>query len=131
MSGTIHIINIKTDDCSNKPNYYYCGRSKNGNPLGNPFTHNGVRTSLAKLSFKTREEAIEAYRKYFRSAYGKPGYEDLTNKFNEIYSHYKRNEDVYLGCWCHPLPCHTQIIAEELQKKLIREKIAEAKLARN
>jgi hypothetical protein len=108
-------------------NYYYCGRSKNGNPLGNPFTHNGKRSSLAKFSLKTREEAIEAYRRYFKIAYGKPGYEDLTKVFDEIYSHYKNNEDIYLGCWCYPLPCHTQVIAEELQKKLIREMIAERK----
>lgn len=128
MPGTIHIVNIKTEDCSLKPNYYYCGRTKDGNPLGNPFTFNGQKTSLAKLSFKTREEAIEAYRKYFKAAYGAKGYEALTNKFNEIYRHYKNNEDIYLACWCHPLPCHTHVIAEELQKKLIRETIAEKRM---
>lgn len=127
MAATIHIVNVNTDDCSGKRNYYYCGRSKTENPLGNPFTYNGVKTSLAKLSFKTREEAIDAYREYFKRVYGKPGYEKLTNKFNEIYSHYKNNEDIYLGCWCHPLPCHTQVIAEELEKKLIREKMMESK----
>ena len=127
MPGNIHIVNINTDDCSNMKNYYYCGRSKEGNPLGNPFTYNGKKSSLAKLSFKTREEAINAYRKYFKAAYGKKGFESLTNKFNEIYAHYKNNEDIYLGCWCYPLPCHTQVIAEELQKKLIREKVAEQK----
>lgn len=130
MAGTIHIININIEDCSNKPNYYYCGRSKDGNPLGNPFTYNGVKTSLAKLSFKTREEAIEAYRKYFKAVYGQKGYEALTRKFDEIYKHYKNNEDIYLGCWCAPSPCHTQIIAEELQKKLIREKLGERKSKR-
>lgn len=125
MAGTIHIVNINTEDCSGVPNYYYCGRSKNGNPLGNPYTFNGKRSSLAKLSFKTREESIDAYREYFRMAYNKPGFEGLTNKFNEIYEHYKNNEDIYLGCWCYPLPCHTQVIAEELQKKLIKEKMEE------
>lgn len=128
MPGTIHIVNLNTEDCSNKENYYYCGRSKSGNPLGNPFTHNGTRTSLAKLSFKTREEAIEAYKKYFHAAYGSPGYESLTHKFDEIYKHYKNGEDIWLGCWCYPKPCHTQVIAEELQKKLIRENFAERKL---
>lgn len=125
MPGTIHIVNINTEDCSNKPNYFYCGRSKKGNPLGNPFTYSGKRSSLAKLSFRTREESIEAYRDYFRQAYGQPGFEPLTKKFNEIYEHYKNNEDIYLGCWCHPLPCHTEIIAEELEKKLIKERLKE------
>lgn len=125
MASKIHIVNINTEDCSNKPNYYYCGRSKNGNPLGNPFTFNGKRSSLAKLSFKTREQAIGAYRDYFQKAYNNPGFEALTNKFNEIYEHYKNGEDIYLACWCYPLPCHTQVIAEELQKKLLKERLKE------
>lgn len=125
MAGTIHIVNIHTDDYSAHKNYFYCGRSKNGNPLANPFTFNGVKTSLAKLSFKTRDEAIEAYRKYFKATYGKPGYEPLTRAFNEIYKHYKAGEDIYLGCFCYPQKCHCNIIAEELQKKLIKEKIQE------
>lgn len=128
MEGKIYIVNLNTDDCSNMPNYYYCGRSKEGNPLGNPFSFNGQKSSLAQLSFKTREEAIDAYRKYFKQAYGHPGYEALTEKFDEIYKHYKNNEDIYLGCWCHPKPCHTQVIAAELQKKLIKEKIQEKRL---
>lgn len=125
MASKIHIVNINTEDCSSKPNYYYCGRSKNGNPLGNPFTFNGKRSSLAKLSFKTREQAIDAYRDYFQKAYNNPGFEALTNKFNEIYEHYKNGEDIYLACWCYPLPCHTQVIAEELQKKLLKERLKE------
>lgn len=129
MASKIHIINIHTDDCSNLPNYYYIGRSKNHNPLGNPYTFNGKRTSLAKLSFKTREEAINAYRKYFELAYNQKGYEELTSKFNDIYKHYKNGEDIYLGCFCKPCACHGDVIAEELQKKLVREKMAEKKLS--
>ena len=128
MAGTIHVVNIHTDDCSGKDNYFYIGRSKDGNPLGNPFTRNGVKSSLAKLTFKTREEAIAAYKKYFEMAYGQPGYEALTNAFNNIYKHYKNGEDIYLGCFCAPKPCHGQVIAEQLQKKLIRERMAEMKL---
>ena len=128
MPGTIHVVNINVEDCSNKENYYYIGRSNSGNPLGNPFTFNGQKTSLAKLSFKTREEAIKAYEKYFRAAYGKPGYEKLTRAFDEIYSHYKNGEDIYLGCFCAPLPCHGDVIAKELQKKLIKEKFEERRI---
>lgn len=43
MAGTIHIVNIHTDDCSEMDNYFYIGRSKNGNPLSNPFTYNGAK----------------------------------------------------------------------------------------
>ena len=69
--GRIIVYNSHLEDHSAHPNNFYIGRSKSGNPLGNPFTHNGVRTSIAKLSFKTREEAIEAFRRYFKEVYGK------------------------------------------------------------
>lgn len=121
----IKVYNLHEEDYSNKPNNYYVGRSKQGNPLGNPFTHNGVRKSIAKLSFKTREEAIEAYKLYFRKMYGVD--EDLTKAFDEIYEHYKNGEDIYLACFCKPLPCHADFLAEELQRKLIKEKLAEKK----
>jgi hypothetical protein len=121
--GRIYIYNTKLEDHTTEPNNYYIGRSKDGNPLGNPFTHNGKRSNLAKLSFKTREEAINAYRMYFERAYGKD--EALTKAFDEIYEHYKNGEDVYLQCFCKPEPCHGDVIAEELQKKLLKEKMEE------
>jgi hypothetical protein len=121
--GKIVVFNIHNEDHSTEKNCFYIGRSKNGNPLGNPFTHNGVKTSIAKLSFKTREQAIEAFREYFKKMYGKD--QEFTSAFDEIYEHYKNGEDVYLGCFCKPLPCHGDIIAEELQKKLIKEKLTE------
>ena len=121
--GRIIICNLKNEDCTQKENSYYCGRSKSGNPLGNPYTHNGVRTNLAKLTVPTREMAIEAYEKYFDVMYGTD--EELTKAFDEIYEHYRNGEDVYLQCFCKPLPCHCDIIAERLQRKLIMEKIKE------
>jgi hypothetical protein len=124
----IHVVNINSEDCSDKKNFFYIGRSKDGNPLGNPFTHNGKKSSLAKLSFKTRDEAIDAYKVYFETVYNQPGYERLTRAFNEIYEHYKNGEDIYLGCFCKQLRCHGDILAEELQKKLIREQLANKKL---
>ena len=125
----IYVYNIHTEDHSNEPNNYDCGRNrnpktkKNDNPLANPFTHNGVRTSLAKLSFKTREDSIKAFEKYFDEMYGVD--EDLTNAFDEIYEHYKNGEDIYLGCFCKPKECHCDIIADRLQRKLIKEKLEE------
>ena len=106
-------------DYSSEPNNFYIGRLKQGNPLGNPFTHNGKRTSLAKLSFRTREEAIEAYKLYFKKMYGTD--QEITAAFDEIYQRYKSGEDVYLQCFCHPLPCHGDFLKEELEKRLIRE----------
>lgn len=123
--GKIIVYNTKNEDHTTEPNNYYCGRSKDGNPLGNPYTHNGVKTNLAKLSLKTREEAIEAFGKYFDLMYGTD--EELTKAFNEIYEHYKKGEDIYLQCFCKPLPCHCDIIADRLQRKLILDKMVSQK----
>ena len=125
----IYVYNMHEEDHTNEKCNYYVGRSKSGNPLGNPFTHNGVRKSIAKLSFNTREEAIEAYKIYFKKMYG--GDNDLTKAFDEIYEHYKKGEDIYLGCFCKPLPCHADFLAEELQKKLLKEKMEERKREAN
>lgn len=121
--GKVIVYNCKNEDYTSEENNFYIGRSKNGNPLGNPFSHNWVKSSLAKLSFKTREEAIKAYGEYFDTLYGKDA--ELTKAFDKIYEKYKNGEDVYLQCFCKPLPCHGDIIADRLQRKLIMEKLKE------
>lgn len=121
----IKVFNIKDEDFSNEEGYFYIGRSRQGNPLGNPFTHDGKKSSIARLSFPTREEAINAFEMYFDQMYGKNN--DLTRAFDEIYDKYKNGEDIYLGCYCRPLPCHGDIIAKKLQEKLVKEKLDEMK----
>ena len=130
----IHIYNSHDEDFTSKENNFYCGRHKNpktkqnDNPLANPFTYNGVKSNLAALSFKTRDEAVEAYEKYFDKMYGND--EDLTAAFDEIYEHYKNGEDIYLQCFCKPNKCHCDVIADRLQRKLIKEKMLERKLSK-
>lgn len=125
----IKVFNIKDEDFSNEEGYFYIGRSRQGNPLGNPFTHDGKKSSIARLSFPTREEAINAFEMYFDQMYGKNN--DLTRAFDEIYDKYKNGEDIYLGCYCKPLPCHGDIIAKKLQEKLVKEKLIEMKNKKN
>lgn len=121
--GKITVYNTHQEDYTYKPNNFLICRTKEWNPLANPFTYNGVKTRLAKLSFKTREEAIDAYKMYFKKMYGLD--EGLTKAFDTIYEKYKNGEDIYLQCCCKPLPCHGDFIAEELQRKLIKEKMEE------
>lgn len=123
--GKITVYNTHQEDYTYKPNNFLICRTKDGNPLANPFTYNGVKTRLAKLSFKTREEAIDAYKLYFKKMYGLD--EGLTKAFDTIYEKYKNGEDIYLQCCCKPLPCHGDFLAEELQRKLIKEKMEERK----
>lgn len=121
----IYCYNCKIEDHTNHPNNFYIGR---GSVLGNPFTHDGKKSSLARLSFPTREEAINAYKMYFKSMYEQDNEFKVT--VDNIYEKYKNGEDVYLQCFCKPLACHGDFIKSELEKRLIREKMAERKSTR-
>lgn len=119
----IFVYNTHNEDHTDKECNFYIGRSKSGNPLSNPFTFDGKRTSLARKSFKTREESIEAFDKYFDAMYGVD--EELTQAFDEIYEKYKEGNDIYLQCFCKPHACHGDVIARKLQEKLVKEKMEE------
>ena len=121
--GKIIVYNTHLEDHTSERNdNFYIGR---GSPLGNPFTHNGVRSIFKTFTFKTREQAIDAYDKYFDKMYGTD--EAFTKAFDEIYEHYKKGEDVYLQCFCKPRACHGDVIADRLQRRLIKEKMKDLK----
>lgn len=115
----IIVYNRKDEDYSSLPNNYpiYHG----GSILGNPYTDKPLKGTLAIYQVRTRDEAIERYDSYFDMQYKvNPTFQSL---IDEIYEKYKNGEDVYLECYCHPLRCHGDIIAEKLQKRLIKEKL--------
>lgn len=93
--------------------------------LSNPYTHIKDKQTKAMFVVPTREEAIERYSHYYDVMYGKNI--EFTKIIDEIYAKYRRGEDIYLGCYCAPKPCHGNIIARKLQARMIKEKIAEAK----
>lgn len=120
MSG-IHVYNRLKEDYSAHPNNYYIGRSKDGNVLGNPYSHLPEDKCLALYRCRSREEAIERYSSYFDIMYS--GNVEFRNIIDEIYEKYKSGEDVFLECFCVPEPCHGTVIAKKLEQRLIKEKI--------
>lgn len=114
----IKVYNINNEDHTSSCNNYYIGR---GSILGNPYTHIKDRETKALHVVPTREAAIERYGHYFDVMYSTN--DSYKNKIDEIYEKYKNGEDIYLGCYCKPLPCHGDIIAEKLQRRYIKEKI--------
>lgn len=115
----IIVYNRKDEDYSSLPNNYPIYRG--GSILGNPYTDKPLKGTLAIYQVRTRDEAIERYDSYFDMQYKvNPTFQSL---IDEIYEKYKNGEDVYLECYCHPLRCHGDIIAEKLQKRLIKEKL--------
>lgn len=122
----IIVYNRAQEDHSSSPNNYPIFRGKS--ILGNPYTDKPLKKTLAIYQVKDRDEAIERYGAYFDMMYAtNPSFKDL---IDEIYNKYKEGETVYLECYCKPLRCHGDIIAEKLKKRLIKEKVDEVKRKR-
>jgi len=122
----IIVYNRETEDYSNNDNNYPIYR---GSILGNPYTHLPLSKTKAVFHVGSRDEAVERYSSYFDLQYGRD--ESFTEIIDEMYEKYKNGEDIYLECYCHPLKCHGDIIAKKLQKRLLKERITEAKEQRN
>ena len=123
----IIVYNRGKEDHSAHPNNYPIYRG--GSVLGNPYTDKPLKGTLAVFKAKNREEAIEKYDTYFDTQYGRN--REFTAVIDEIYEKYKNGETVYLECYCHPLPCHGDVIVKKLQQRLLKEKIKEAKENKN
>ena len=97
------------------------------NILSNPYTEIKDKQTKALYIVKNRDEAIKKYSDYFDLKYGR----DLqfTKVIDEIYEKYKKGETIYLECYCHPLPCHGEIIIKKMEQRLLKEKIRKIKLA--
>ena len=118
--GTIEIINVRNESAPENGVYIYIGRRKEGNILGNPYTHikNGT---LAQYVVADRDTAISKYESYFEYNYENDS--DFRKKIDDIYDMYSQGKEIFLGCWCHPLPCHGDIIKNFIEMKYIKEKI--------
>ena len=123
----IIVYNRGKEDHTMHPNNYPIYRG--GSVLGNPYTDKPLKGTLAVFKAKNREEAIEKYDTYFDTQYGKN--KEFTAIIDEIYEKYKNGETIYLECYCHPLPCHGDVIVKKLQQRLLKEKIKEAKENKN
>ena len=123
----IIVYNRETEDYSSNPNNYPIYRG--GSVLGNPYTHKPLNGTMALFQARNRDDAVEKYSAYFDIQY------ECNKEFkavvDEMYEKYKNGEDIYLECYCAPLPCHGDIIKDKLEKRLVRERIKEAKEKRN
>lgn len=84
----------KVVNCKSGERYdVYIGR---GSKFGNPYTH--LQGTSAPWIVDTREDAIRLYEEYLRA---RP---DLMAAVK------KELKDKILGCYCHPLACHGDIL---------------------
>ena len=85
------VVNIKNGERYD----IYIGRPSR---FGNPFSH--MPGTLAQFQVESREQAIEYFENYVRATPWllKAIKEELKGKI--------------LGCWCHPLPCHGDVLVK-------------------
>lgn len=117
--GSIEVVNIHTQHIPENCIYFYIGRNKQNNILGNPYTHitNGT---LAEHVVSSRGEAIAKYESHFDVAYRHN--ENFKKKIDEIYNCYSHGENVLLGCFCKPKSCHGDIIKKYIEMRFLKEK---------
>ena len=118
----IYVYNRTKEDFSWHENNYPIYRPS---ILSNPYTHIKDKKTLAMFVVKSRDEAIDRYESYFDRMY--KGNAPFKYLIDEIYNKYKNGEDIYLECYCKPERCHGDIIKEKLEKRLVKERIKEAK----
>lgn len=90
IHGLTRVVNMRSEECD-----VYCGRPSF---LGNPY----------RIGEYTREESIEKFRIYF--------YKRI-KKDKNFRQRVKALKGKRIGCWCEPLPCHLDIVAEYLNKR--------------
>ena len=90
------LVNVKTDDYD-----VYIGRPS---IWGNPFTHIKNRTTRAKFTVNSRNEAIAKYREYILNN------PELLSKLPEL-------EGKRLACWCGDKKCHGEILIELINRR--------------
>lgn len=88
-----------------EPYDVYIGR---GSKWGNPFTTISDRETLAQEVVETSEIALSKYREY---VYNSP---HLMESLDEL-------EGKVLGCYCHPKPCHGDILLQILAQRKIQK----------
>ena len=122
----IFVYNRTKEDHTDKENNYPIYRPS---ILSNPYTHIKDKKTLAMFVVRSRDEAIDRYSAYFDRMYS--GNKPFRYIIDEIYEKYKNGEDIYLECYCAPLRCHGDVIKEKLEKRLLKERIKEAKERRS
>lgn len=86
MSKVVH--------CKKEPYDVYIGRPSR---WGNPFTHK--EGTLAEFKVSSREEAVQKFEEWFSSQ-------------PELVAAAKQElKGKILGCWCHPLSCHGDVLS--------------------
>jgi hypothetical protein len=92
--------------CQHEAYDVYIGRGE-GSIFGNPFTHK--QETQAQVVVGSRDEAIQAFRDWLAGA----AWQDVEPERRQaILDAIPTLKGKVLGCWCAPLACHGDVLAE-------------------
>lgn len=92
--------------CKHSPYDVYIGRGQ-GSIFGNPFTHK--EGTQAQVVVGSRAEAVQAFRDWLAGV----AYQDVEpERRRAILDAIPTLKGKVLGCWCAPLACHGDVLAE-------------------
>jgi hypothetical protein len=91
---------VRVVHCKKEPFDVYIGRPS---PWGNPYSHKSDAAVDVRNLVGSREEAIDAYEYRLRILLEEDR-EFMIEKF------FKPIAGKTLGCWCHPKPCHGEVL---------------------
>lgn len=128
MNGILIPMQIKRycvlDEEHNGENVFKVHR---GYILGNPYTHIKDKTTRAMVVVKTREEAIEKYKKYFELSLDLN--EEFKQEFNRMVEACMKYDEVWIGCYCKPNEeCHGDFIISRLRQECMKRLLTNLKL---
>lgn len=105
-------------------------RVHRGYILGNPYTHIRNKETKAMVKVKTREEAIERYKRYFENSLVlNPPFKE---EFDRIVDACMRFDEVYIGCYCNENEsCHGDYIVQRLRRECTKRMIEQLRAKRN
>lgn len=104
----IQVVNKNNHEISEYD--YYIGRPS---ILSNIYSHKPSR--YAKYTVDTRAEAIDSYAVYFEDMLHN---EEFAAELEKLLNFFKKNNKLYLVCYCKPKRCHGDVIKEYLIKRL-------------
>ena len=88
---------------------HYIGRPT---ALGNPFSH--LPRSHADIKVATRDESISRYRGWLLEQLDSDN--PASRMFLDLLREYEETGELTLICWCKPLSCHGDILAEFIRE---------------
>lgn len=117
MAGTITVVNLRelrrNPPVSPQGTSIYVGRGRAPAGMENARLGNGVRVTADT----PREGAVAAFERHFRTMVHSYPESHEAQAVARLTARHRAGEHLVLVCWCAPLPCHANVIAQVIREQ--------------